>query len=72
MNRKPPKLGTIWPVAARIQAIDLATEPPRWKTLATCLDTPNAVRAALAEQQAAHPSATLWVDSPSRGGRYLP
>jgi hypothetical protein len=56
---KPPKLGTVWAAAAKIQVIDASGKTPRWKTLATCSDTPNAIAAAAKKLRA--PGRTLWV-----------
>lgn len=45
---KPAKLGVVWAATARIQVIDETPAVPVWKTLATCVDTPNAIAAAVA------------------------
>ncbi len=37
---KAPKLGNVWTANAKIQVI----ADGKWKTLATCMDTPKAIR----------------------------
>jgi hypothetical protein len=58
-NPKPPRLGTIMPSGALIQVIG---DDMRWKTLATVVDAPNPVRAAVAKlvRKGVDPG-TLWV-----------
>lgn len=68
---KPPALGTVWAAIARIRYIDDTGDTARWVTVATCIDTPNAIRAALKAARAAHPDKTLWVRSDT-GGSYIP
>lgn len=65
-------LGTIWTSEAQIMFIDFSAKKPQWTVLAKCVDTPNAIKAALAKVQVAHPTKTLWVQSPARGSRYIP
>ena len=40
------KLGNVWAAKAKIQYMGLDGDKMVWKTLATCTDTPNAIRAA--------------------------
>lgn len=40
-QNKPLALGTVWNARARIQRIN----GTHWETLATCMDTPNAIKA---------------------------
>jgi hypothetical protein len=68
---KPPKLGTVWTAAARIRAIVEHADGYRWETLATCIDTPNAIAAVLLELRRRHPGKTLWVKSDTKG-EYIP
>jgi hypothetical protein len=50
-NERDPKqvgdnswLGNVGITSAKIQEIDNTVEPPKWKTLGECLDTPNAIK----------------------------
>ncbi len=65
----PNPLGTVWAAVARIRYIDDATN--RWVTVETCIDTPNAIKAALAEAKTVYPGKTLWVKSDVYGN-YIP
>jgi hypothetical protein len=53
----PPKLGVVFTAKARIQRID--SDTMKWVTLATCSDTPNAIKAAAAKLNV--PMTQLWV-----------
>lgn len=66
----PPKLGTVWTATAKIQAINLTTA--KWDTLATCMDTPNAIQAEVKKLIAAgHDRWTLWVSGDATGRRLV-
>jgi hypothetical protein len=58
-NPKPPRLGTVMPGGALIQVIG---DDMRWKTLATVVDAPNPVSAAVAKlvRKGIDPG-TLWI-----------
>lgn len=66
---KPEPLGTVWTATARIRYIDYATM--RWVTVSDCIDTPNAIVAALAKARQLHPGKTMWVHSDTEG-KYIP
>ena len=60
---KPQAIGTVWTARARIRYID-AGNPPKWVTVASCIDTPAAIGKALALADKTH---TLWVHSDTNG-----
>jgi hypothetical protein len=66
----PAPLGTIWIAEAKLQVIN--TDTMRWETLATCCDTPNAIRQAVRElcKDTRYSSRTIWV-KPYIGDRYI-
>ena len=68
---KPERLGTVWTARALIRIIDDSTAPPRWLTVASCIDTPAAIGNAFAAARRNHPGKTLWVHSETRG-KYIP
>ena len=70
MAKKPPQLGTIWTAGARLRVIDDSTEPAMWRTIATCIDTPNAIAQALKEARKTE-RRTIWIKSDT-GGNYIP
>lgn len=66
---KPEKIGTVWTATCRIQYID--EQAAKWVTVGTCIDTPNATKAALESAAKTHPGKVLWVNS-QVNGRYIP
>lgn len=64
----PAKLGTVYTAPmARIQVIGY---DDKWDTLATCIDTPNAVAETVARVRAENaPRISLWVYHPLAGKR---
>lgn len=67
--KKPPMIGTVWTAAAKIRMIDESTM--KWVTLAVCIDTPNAIKAAIVAVKKSKPRATIWVHSDTNG-KYIP
>lgn len=55
---KPATIGTVWTATARIQRIN----GTKWQTIATCMDTPNAIKtAANSLISAGYRMVDLWV-----------
>jgi len=66
-KKTPPRLGTVWTATARIQII----AGTKWKTLATCMDTPNQIKETIETLEAdGHKLGTLWVNGEA-SGRFL-
>ena len=69
MKRTPAKLGNVWPVGAALKIIDDSIDPPRWKTIAECMDTPNKIQVA-AQAFLPRLAGCLWVHG-QLGDRYM-
>lgn len=52
-------LGNIGITSATIQEIDDTVTPPRWKSLGTCVDAPNAITQELSKEQ--YQGHTVWI-----------
>ncbi len=66
---KPAKLGNVWTAKAAIRYIDEKTM--KWKTVAECVDTPNAIAQTLNRAKKIYSHVTLCVHS-DVNGKYIP
>lgn len=68
-----PKLGNIWAAQAKIQYMKPQGDRMVWETLATCSDTPNAIRAAANRIQAKGICGMnmLWVSGQATGRKMV-
>lgn len=67
---KPAKLGTVWTAKAIVYIIDDSGPKLVRKTVARCMDTPNAVNAAVAEARK-NGHSKLWVAGEASGIKYI-
>ena len=66
-KQKPAKFGTVFTAIAKIRYIDEVAQ--RWVTVATCIDTPVAIRKALQKARGDHSGKTLWTFSDLNGSK---
>lgn len=52
-------LGNIGITSATIQKIDDTVTPPKWKTIGTCIDAPNAIKEELSKEQ--YKGCDVWI-----------
>lgn len=68
-SQKPAELGTIYEARVTLSTINIDTM--KWDNYGSCLDTPNAIKAAIVALGLTDAQlATLWV-RPQIGGKYM-